>query len=150
MRLHRLRAELYLGVAASGVVLVILTCALRSPRAEHDRVHPGAAGPDQYFKSSIGLPVTVQAHSTDRTACAGSWSAVMLVSRDAQCTVRITADYDELLELFRDDLERQSRKTLLNIETKAPGAAIRVPFLGISAVGNELTRNIGCIDAAKG
>ncbi len=74
----------------------------------------------------------------------------MLASQDAQCTVRITADYDELLELFRDDLERQSRKTLLDIETKAPGAVIRVPFLGISAGGNELTRNIGCIDAAKG
>jgi hypothetical protein len=44
LRLRRLRTGLYLGVAASAVVLVILTCALRSPRAESDGVHPGAAG----------------------------------------------------------------------------------------------------------
>ena len=43
-RLQRLWTGLYLGVAASGVVLVILTCALRSPRADSDGLHPGAAG----------------------------------------------------------------------------------------------------------
>ncbi len=36
---------LYLGVGAYGVLLVILTFALRWPRAEHVRVHPGAAWP---------------------------------------------------------------------------------------------------------
>ncbi len=43
-----------------------------------------------------------------------------LATTDAQCTVRIPAysdAYDQLFEMFRSDLEQQSFKTLMDIET---------------------------------
>lgn len=66
-----------------------------------------------------------------------------LATTDAQCTVRIpggTSAYNELFDMFRGDLERQSNGTLLDLETGAPGAVLRVPFWAWSSKTAEVSR----------
>lgn len=76
-----------------------------------------------------------------------------LATTDAQCTARIpagTTAYGRLLEMFRDDLERQSAKTVLDIETRAPGAVIRVPFWAWAAKSSDVSRILHrCRDIEK-
>jgi hypothetical protein len=66
-----------------------------------------------------------------------------LATTDAQCTVRIPADndaYGQLLDMFEDDLERQSTAAMLDIESGAPGAVIRVPFWAWATRAADVSR----------
>lgn len=66
-----------------------------------------------------------------------------LSTTDAQCTVQIpsgTDAYGQLLDMFHGDLERQSSKTVLDIETRAPGAVIRVPFWAWASKTSDVSR----------
>jgi hypothetical protein len=66
-----------------------------------------------------------------------------LATTDAQCTVRIPADteaYDKLLDMFQDDLERQSNGTLLDIESGVAAAVLRVPFWAWASKTSKVNR----------
>jgi hypothetical protein len=66
-----------------------------------------------------------------------------LATTEAQCTVRIPAGwdaYDRLFEMFRGDLERQSSGTVLDIETGAVGAVLRVPFWAWASKASQVSR----------
>ena len=57
-----------------------------------------------------------------------------LATTDAQCTVRIPAvsdAYGQLFDMFRGNLEQQSSKTLMDIETRFPGSCAQGAVLGL-------------------
>ena len=66
-----------------------------------------------------------------------------LATTEAQCTVRVPAGwdaYEKLFEMFRGDLERQSSGTVLDIETGAVGAVLRVPFWAWASKTSQVSR----------
>jgi hypothetical protein len=89
-------------------------------------------GPDNHRPRplKIGTVVVDDAHAA-------------LATTDAQCTVRIPAAsdaYEQLFGMFSSDLEQQSTKTVMDIETRAPGAVLRVPFWAWAAKTREISR----------
>jgi hypothetical protein len=66
-----------------------------------------------------------------------------LATTDAQCTVRLpvgTVGYGKLLDMFRDDLERQSAGAVLDILSGAPGAVVAVPFWALASRASEVAK----------
>lgn len=94
-------------------------------------------------KSVFGGPASTRARPLKIGTVVVDDAHAALATTDAQCTVKIPADtaaYDKLFDMFRDDLERQSNGTLLDIETGAVGAMLRVPFWAWAAKTSKVSR----------
>jgi hypothetical protein len=101
-------------------------------------------------KSVFGGPASTRARPLRIGTVVIDDAHAALATTDAQCTVRIPEDsgaYDRLFDMFRGDLERQSNATVLDIETGAPGAVLRVPFWAWASKTSEVSRILhGCRD----
>ncbi|HEV8274928.1 MAG TPA: hypothetical protein VGQ26_04425 [Streptosporangiaceae bacterium] len=94
-------------------------------------------------KSVFGGPASTRARPLRIGTVVVDDAHAALATTDAQCTVRIpegSGAYDKLFDMFRGDLERQSNVTVLDIETGAPGAVIKVPFWAWASRTSEVSR----------
>jgi hypothetical protein len=66
-----------------------------------------------------------------------------LATTEEQSTITLPHDhpaYEQLLAKFRDDLQRQSETTLLDIESGVPSAVLRVPFWAWADRSSDVAR----------